>query len=107
MSHRMGERVGAVKHHKKKVTHTDSNNSQDSQQQSGEDGQDSQKEEAELLSALAKKRAEEVVKQLDLNRDGYITEDEFVQGCLIDGDFFKLISCFDGVIPVWSDLQET
>ena len=45
----------------------------------------------------------EVAKQLDTNRDGIITKEEFIESCLRNGDFMQLVNCFKGE-SVWGDL---
>lgn len=47
--------------------------------------------------------AKYIILQLDQNRDGYLTKDEFVEGCLADGDFMKLVNNFNGEL-IWGEL---
>ena len=109
MSSKMNERVGAKKNNTKKnlVSRTAS----EPKKGNSVDGESQQTQEKEPQNAIftqkAKERAIEVVKSLDLNRDGYVTQDEFITGCLEDGDFYHLISCFDAVIMLWGELMDT
>ena len=66
-----------------------------------------EEEEEELvfkeLDEEEKLRAKEVVKYLDANGDGFVSKDEFVQGCLDDEDFFGIASSFHGEL-IWGQL---
>jgi hypothetical protein len=55
------------------------------------------------LDADERKLVKAVASQLDLNRDGIVTKDEFVDSCLENGDFMQLVNCFKGE-TVWGDL---
>ena len=104
----MNERVGAKKNKKHLVNRTTSEPKKGSSVD--EQPQDDESEEVPqnaIFTKKAKERAMEVVKSLDLNRDGYVTQEEFITGCLEDGDFYHLISCFDAVIMLWGELMDT
>jgi hypothetical protein len=44
-----------------------------------------------------------VVANLDADGDGFITREEFVEGCLMDGEFFKLVDNFNGDL-IWGSM---
>ena len=107
LSSKMNERVGATRRnnsgkHKKTPPKTQSSHELKEEEQKGDKAED----EFTVFNELARQRATEVVRTLDLDRNGYVTEEEFVTGCLEDGEFFSLISCFDGAIVLWADLME-
>ena len=47
--------------------------------------------------------AKYIILSLDRDSDGYLTKDEFVEGCLADGDFMKLVNNFNGEL-IWGEL---
>ena len=41
-------------------------------------------------------RAQAIFDRMDLNKDGVLTKDEFVKGCLSDEQLYRLLACTDG-----------
>jgi hypothetical protein len=44
-----------------------------------------------------------MIEHIDDNGDGYLTRDEFVEGCLEDEEFMSIVGLFDGRM-VWGEL---
>ena len=56
----------------------------------------SEEEEEEIdPSIIAKENARAIFKMLDINRDGQLDEDEFVDGCLADDMFLEMLLTFN------------
>ena len=49
-----------------------------------------------IMCFLLGKRAKELFDALDDDGNGFLTEEEFVEGCLTDEAFVKLLSDFNG-----------
>lgn len=62
-----------------------------------ENGEESEEEEEEEIdpSVIAKENARAIFKMLDINRDGQLDEDEFVDGCLADEMFLEMLLTFN------------
>jgi len=41
-------------------------------------------------------RTQEIFNRMDVNRDGVLSKDEFIRGCLGDERLFKLLACSSG-----------
>ena len=51
------------------------------------------------------KRARELFDALDDDGNGVLTEDEFIEGCLTDEAFVKLLDDFDGDF-IWGEAKQ-
>ena len=58
-----------------------------------------------LLQDSAGERANKIFRELDTNGDGELDEDEFVKGCLDDGDLMRLLNS-GGLSKAPSDIDE-
>jgi len=45
-------------------------------------------------------RTKEIFDRMDVNRDGVLSKDEFIRGCLGDERLFKLLACSSGAPSV-------
>ena len=62
-----------------------------------ENGEESSEEEEEEIdpNVIAKENARAIFKMLDINRDGQLDEEEFVDGCLADEMFLEMLLTFN------------
>ena len=61
-----------------------------------ENGEESEEEEEEVdPNVIAKENARAIFKMLDVNRDGALDEEEFVDGCLADEMFLQMLLTFN------------
>ena len=61
-----------------------------------ENGEESEEEEEEVdPNVIAKENARAIFKMLDVNRDGTLDEEEFVDGCLADEMFLQMLLTFN------------
>ena len=47
----------------------------------------------ELMDVAPKKRTRDIFLKMDTNRDGVLSKEEFVKGCLNDETLYKLLAC--------------
>lgn len=50
----------------------------------------------------SQERSNQIFRDLDVNNDGTVTEEEFVRGCLMDDEFVRLLNA-GGVDPDFLD----
>ena len=56
-------------------------------------------------SEMPSVRTKEIFDRMDVNRDGVLSKDEFIRGCLGDEQLFKLLACSSAAASV--EVMET
>lgn len=106
LSNKMSDRVGPGK--RKRHHHHHHPQDPEKAKESDKDQDDSAEKAKEDevnpdLDEQERERAKEVVKYLDADNDGFVSKDEFVQGCLDDEDFFGIAPSLHGDL-IWGTL---
>ena len=58
-------------------------------------------------SEMPSVRTKEIFERMDVNKDGVLSKDEFIRGCLGDERLFKLLACSSGGGATTVDMPQT